>query len=405
MAFVLKEGGRVLCGHTTGDDAVRLRKEADPAGGANLTGEIVDNGEAVAVMGLPAGEFVFVSRQDGVKGFIRVQHLHVQTWPLRRPVLAGGWKHTFIWRQQHSGPSTPLTRSGSSWRVSVPQAPGEHVWQEVLQEHSGSEAQYGVRALSSHALMLFDQGSGSPGCHLLLLHEEPGGGTFAMLWDGSQVLGVGHAKEQAGSAPPPILCAGWEGVWTWAAHEDEARVGLQWAVNAKGRVFRRNQDPQPSAVRVLTSHSWTSPEDGSRVYLLDEPVGACVVWNRHSTSPSPHSPARAPADPSGLCIAWRSPPNVGDRFALRAGREVVCGNTAHNGGGTLLRKGPHESLDDANVSGVQVFDEDILRVLDVAGDGWCKVARVGNGERQQGEGWLLARNVHVQVHAGLISHD
>ena len=91
MAFVLSPNARVLVGHT-GGGKVALRREADARGSANFTGEAVDNGEAVAIVSAPQGQFVLVSLQDGVQGFVRTRHLHVQAWPSERyPTLAEGW--------------------------------------------------------------------------------------------------------------------------------------------------------------------------------------------------------------------------------------------------------------------------------------------------------------------------
>ena len=92
-----------------------------------------------------------------------------------------------------------------------------------------------------------------------------------LLWDGVGVRGFAHASDLTGSLPPPTLCAGWKGVWTWAVHENDARVGLQWAISDEGRLFRRSAQP-PRAIRVLTSHAWIHNDDAGRVYTLDEPV-------------------------------------------------------------------------------------------------------------------------------------
>ena len=95
--------------------------------------------------------------------------------------------------------------------------------------------------------------------------------------------------------------------------------------------------------------------------------------------------------------------STGERNAYSlatAGATVVAGNTTHNGGGTLLRREPRSALDDANSSGLQVFDDDVLELVVGVAEGspqgleWVKVAKAGVGA-----GWIFARNVHVQGHA------
>lgn len=81
MAFALKPGDRVVIGHVGGARAVGLRRTPSSKGGDNFTGESVDNGEAVAIIAMAADGFCEVARQDSVRGFVRVQHLHVQAWP------------------------------------------------------------------------------------------------------------------------------------------------------------------------------------------------------------------------------------------------------------------------------------------------------------------------------------
>ena len=372
MAFVPKPGARLLCGHAAGRK-VRLRREPTPEAGANFTGDELDNGEAVAVI-KPGFEFLLVERQDGVQGFARARDLHVQAWTSERhPVLDDALtSNTFTW---YSGDF-----SGRSFRVS-----------SACLVYEDSHKKHRVHALASHAFTLDD------GKSLFLLHQPPGGagGPSVLVWDGTSIR---QAAAVVGAAPPSggtaiALAAGWEGVYTWATHEQSDRVGLQWVVREAGRTYRRAPaGAAPTPISMLSPHAWYHPDagGGGRVYVLDEGgepgQRSVVVWDARTA-------------PQLACIAFCTTSAglygaADDAYRLAKGGVVVIGNTAHNGGGVLLRRRPDVAADDANLSGQQAFDGDWVEVLGVEGDGeWCHVAKAGVGD-----GWVRGRNVHVQGH-------
>ena len=80
MAFCIRPGMRLLCGHIAPGHEVGLRREARHDGGDNYTGQRVNNGEGVAVISVD-NQFALVARADGVKGWVNMRHLHVQAWP------------------------------------------------------------------------------------------------------------------------------------------------------------------------------------------------------------------------------------------------------------------------------------------------------------------------------------
>ena len=212
-----------------------------------------------------------------------------------------------------------------------------------------------------------------------------------------------QASHVEGTTPPGAavvdkLSNGWAGVFTWAVHEQRERVGGQWAVSDAGRFNQRQpQDKPPEKVTTLTPHAWRI-EGSPVVYLLDEGPAGGAAGKRCAVAWEPQSKrhVRAVAYPTAFA-------STGERNAYSlatAGATVVAGNTTHNGGGTLLRREPRSALDDANSSGLQVFDGDVLELVVGVAEGspqgleWVKVAKAGVGA-----GWIFARNVHVQGHA------
>ena len=195
----------------------------------------------------------------------------------------------------------------------------------------------------------------------------------------------GH--EAAAAAAAPELDASWTGVFTWARHTSEERVGLQWAVTRDGR-FRKRQvaGTPPEAIRVISPTAWHgAARRAERLYLLDRERARCVVWDAGRVT----------------CVAYRTVLGgtygaPADAFALRAGGRVVVGNARHNSGGTLLRVRPEPALDASNSTGVQVHDGDAVEVVEVsrAPHEWAKVSK-----HEVGAGWVAAANLHVQAHA------
>ena len=250
MAYRLLPDMRVHVGHISSGATMFLKREQD--GKLVPSSDSVDHGEAVAVLEKGHGDHVLVSRQDGVRGYVRVRHLHVQAWPLERKLtLDAAWSQTFV---------------GTQGKLSEFRIIGER-----LSFGDGSRT-HAIRVHGSHALTVADY----PG-HILLLD---GAKTAVVVWNGSAVVEVaaalGAAAPEAVGHGADSLAPGWKAVFTWAAHDVAARVGVQWTVTTSGRSIARDKAPA-SPIHILTAHAWfLQSGGGTRVFLLDEGGGTPI---------------------------------------------------------------------------------------------------------------------------------
>ena len=373
MAFVLKPNLRVLCGHIGGADRVALR---DNPSAASAGSHSVDNGEAVAIVSKRGEEeFYEVERQDGVRGFVRAHHLHVQSWPLsatssaQRVALSPSWAGTWVWV---SGPE-----AGKQWRLDAAGYEGEG------QRHPAT-------VLTPHAIVVANR-------LLLLALDEHTQAAEVVLWSGGE---EGRALPRGGpSAAGPgaprareevELSRGWSGVFTWAQHVASERVGLQWAVTREGRYHKRAAaDAPPERLVAVTPTAWHAAAEGgsARLYLLDGVLSRCLVWDAST---------RGVSAVGYLTVLCGVNGAAGSCFECRAGRRVLVGSSTQNGGGVLLRSRPDASLE-SDGAGPRLRDGDEATVLALSPAlDWAQVGRDGVGG--VAEGWLGTRHLHVQAH-------
>ena len=375
---------RVLAGHIDGG-VVKLKNKD---GSLVANGELL-NGEAVAVVG-PCdydSDHVLVSRQDGVHGYARVRHLHVQAWRLER-------RHT---------PAAALTSSRFTWVWAA-----SHEWAAAGQGTFTITNKYIIQGESRHAIHVHGSHAftvdSAPSLLFLLRSDTQ---TAVVAWDGSagSIVAIAHIEGACAAAAavtskgPDSLgkataAAGWAGVFTWAAHEHAERVGLQWSVSGSLRTYAR--DSSSEAITFITPHAWHQQGTSGRVYMLDESDGetqrAVTVWGpTDSVRPSHCRKYLAlPTVVSGLHGA------PADAWKITAGRTVLAGNVTHDSGGTILRRSTGAFSDVSLLADIQVFDGDALQVLEIGTGtvaGWLRVAKPGVGD-----GWLSCNNVHVQGH-------
>lgn len=378
-AYHLVPSKRVLVGHI-GGSVVRLKREDGTA-----TTDEVKNGEAVAILELPrSDDHVLVSRQDGVRGYVRVRHVHVQAWPLER---SRGTPAALVNRRFNGatfgfGRGTFMLSNGCLTFV------------------DGSRS-HAVGMLASHAFVIDEFPS------LLFLHWHDVRNAL-VAWDGQAGKVVAIAPLEGSTVAPmpgpdglgPAAAArSWGGVFTWAQHDNAERVGAQWTVSDAGRTHRRGATNEP--VFFITPHAFISPGSTARVYVLDESGGEsqrAVVGLTPGLTPNG---GRWGATCLALPTAYAGLHGAAaDAWKLMAGRVVIAGSTAQDsGGGSLLRRSP--TLDGTSATEHQAFDGDALRVLEVGADaaaGWVRVAKHGVGE-----GWVPCNHVHIQGHGVLPS--
>ena len=345
----------------------------------------VDSGEVVAILDeTPKFDHILVARQDGVRGYIRVRNLHVQAWPLRQRQLslsATLTSHRFVWS------------SGELQQRGAFSIDGQYL------THGSSR--HRVTVLGSHAFSVEGWGG-----YLLLLDAAR---TEIVLWDGAAVINIARAKGvAAATGAAPALAHGWQGVFTWAKHDQPENMGIQCSVSGDGKTFVYWGSEPPSPIVLITPHAWHHG-NGTRVHLLDDSSDgqstqrALTIW-------TPSVVAACIAFPTTYAGQYGAP---ADAWRLAPGRCVIAGNATHASGGMLLRRRPDLSLDAANRTDMQIFDGDVCTVLEVAdglavppsaasagaaGEGlstcaWVRVRKTGVGE-----GWLSTNNVHIQGH-------
>ena len=341
-AFHLTPSKRVLVGHL-GGSVVRLKLED-----GSLSTEEVSNGESVAILRSTGSgnDHILVSRQDGVRGYVRVRHVHVQAWPLERtPVLAAASRHRFmdVSGQIGTGAFT--------------------VTDKCLAFVDGSRS-HAIRVLGSHAFVV----DAFPPL-LFLLHVAH---SALVAWDGQTGKVVAVAPVEGSAAAPTLTTnglgvaaatSGWAGVFTWAAHENGERVGMQWTISDAGRTHARGSTNE--AVSFITPHAFIRPGAAARIYVLDESGGQgqrAVAVLAPTASPTGErwgtTCLALPTTVAGLHGA------AADAWKLVAGRSVTAGNVTHDGGATLLRRHAHASLEEANRTEHQIFDGDALKVIE-----------------------------------------
>ena len=204
---------------------------------------------------------------------------------------------------------------------------------------------HAIRVLGSHAFVV----DAFPPL-LFLLHVAH---SALVAWDGQTGKVVAVAPVEGSAAAPTLTTnglgvaaatSGWAGVFTWAAHENGERVGMQWTISDAGRTHARGSTNE--AVSFITPHAFIRPGAAARIYVLDESGGQgqrAVAVLAPTASPTGErwgtTCLALPTTVAGLHGA------AADAWKLVAGRSVTAGNVTHDGGATLLRRHAHASLE------------------------------------------------------------